>query len=193
MHQVMWARWIEITREHEQRANSAYTAICAGDTRLLVDELREGLVAFAAAASTIEALYEDTKYLIPARPKKSPAAKTITDGLATAFGLSEADRQALGRDLKYVFDRRNEALHGYCEPTPPEAHPAGLMSASEAARFNGPESSRALGVALRVLGYAEQPPKPANRWVRRWARERAAYHQQVVKPIREATQTSDEQ
>jgi len=191
MHQIMWVRWIEIAREHEQRAVSVYAEICGGNTQLLVQELREGLVAFAATASTIEALYEDTKYLIPARRPKATAAKTIADVLAAAFGLADAERQVLIRDLSYVFDRRNEGLHGYSEPAPPEAHPAGVITGSEASRFNGLESTRALGIALHVLEYAERPPHPANRWVRRWARERSSYHDQVVKPIRDAIGVSD--
>ena len=187
MHQIMWARWIEIAREHEQRAVSAYAEIRAGNTKHLVSELREGLVACAAAASTIEALYEDTKYLIPERCPKSTAAKTIADGLAAAFGLADAERQALVGDLTHVFDRRNEGLHGYSEPAAPEEHPAGVVTGAEATRFNGPEGTRALRIALRVLAYAERPPRPANRWVSRWARDRAAYHDQIVKPIRDAT------
>jgi hypothetical protein len=186
MHQIMWARWIEVTRDHEQRAAAAYAAISAGETQHLVDELREGLVTFAAAASTVEALYEDTKYLIPERRRKPTAAKAIADALAAALGFPDAERLRLMRDLTYLFDRRNESLHGYSEPRPPEEHPAGVVTGSEASRFSGPECRKALDIALRVLGYAERPPMPANRWVGRWVKERAPYHQQVVKPIRDA-------
>jgi hypothetical protein len=186
MHQIMWARWIEVTRDHERRAAAAYAAISAGETQHLVDELREGLVTFTAAASTVEALYEDTKYLIPERRRKPTAAKAIADALAAALVFPDAERQRLMRDLTYLFDRRNESLHGYSEPRPPEEHPAGVVTGSEASRFNGPECRKALDIALRVLGYAERPPMPANRWVGRWVKERAPYHQQVVKPIRDA-------
>jgi len=184
MHQCMWARWIEIAHEHQQGAVSAYNEILAGNTAPLVIELRESLVAFAATAATIEALHEDTKYLIPPRLKQPSAGKTIADSLAAVFGLAEAERQVLMRDLTYVFDRRNEGLHGYSELNPPEAHPAGFLTGAESSRFNGPESTRALDIALRVLALAERPPEPLNRWVIRWVRERAAYHERVVNPIR---------
>ena len=74
MHQCMWARWIEIAHEHQQGAVSAYNEILAGNTAPLVIELRESLVAFAATAATIEALHEDTKYLIPPRLNPDPPA-----------------------------------------------------------------------------------------------------------------------
>ncbi len=124
--------------------------------------------------------------MIPERRSKSTAAKTMADCLAAAFGLPEKDRQALMRDLTYVFDGRNEGLHGYSEPRIAEQHPSGLMTGYEASRFNGPESRKALEIALRTLRFAERPPMPANRWVRRWVEGRAAYHETVVRPIRTA-------
>ena len=67
MHQIMWARWIEIAAAHELAARAAYDEIYAGQTVKLTEELRQSLVVIAAAASTVEALYEDVKYLIPER------------------------------------------------------------------------------------------------------------------------------
>ena len=152
----------------------------------MLDELRAGLVAIAASASSVEALYEDTKYLIPERPRKSTAATTITDGLAAVFGLADVERQRLIIELTSLFDRRNEGLHGYSEPLPPKKHSAGFMTGSEFSRFSSPQCAEALDVALQVLAYAEHPPAPANRWVRRWVDERAGSHHQVVNPIRQA-------
>jgi hypothetical protein len=186
MHQIMWARWLEIADEHVRSAAMAHAAIQAGETQHLLDELRAGLVAVAAAASTIEALYEDTKYLTPERRRKLTAAKTIADGLAVVFGLPRAEREQLIDQLTSLFDLRNEGLHGYSEPRPPVEHPAGFMTGSESSRFSGPESGVALDVALRVLAYAAAPPAPANRWVRRWVADRAVHQQQVVEPIRRA-------
>lgn len=186
MQEIMWARWLEVANEHEQSAATAHAAIRAGETQHLLDELRAGLVAVAAAASTVEALYEDTKYLIPERRRRSTAAKTIADGLAAVFGLLRVEREQLINDLTSLFDRRNEGLHGYSEPRPPVEHPAGFKTGSESSRFSAPECRVALAIALRVLAYAAEPPAPANRWVRRWVNDRAAYHQQVVEPIRDA-------
>jgi hypothetical protein len=189
MHQIMWARWLEVASEHEKAAAIAHAQIRAGETQYLLDELKAGLVVVAPAASTVEALYEDTRYLIPERARKSTAAKRFADGLAAAFGFPQPERLSLITELTLLFDLRNEGLHGYSEPSPPAAHPVGFMTGAESARFSAPESRKALDLALRVLAFAEDPPAPANRWVRRWVTDRATYHQQVVKPIRDLRPT----
>jgi hypothetical protein len=186
MHQIMWARWIEIAAAHELAARIAYDEIRSGQTAKLTEELRQSLVAIAAAASTVEALYEDVKYLIPERPRYHSAAERVSDGLSTAFGLPQDTSTILLEELTWLFDRRNGGLHAYAEPEAPQLHPAGVNTSAEASRFNGPESHKALWIALKVLQYAADPPLPANRWVARWAEERCAYHQTVVAPIREA-------
>lgn len=186
MHQIMWARWLEVANEHAESASTAHAAVRAGEGQYLLDELRAGLVAIAASASTVEALYEDTKYLVPERRRKSTAANTIADGLAAVFGLQRAERDQLISQLTSLFDLRNEGLHGYSEPRPPVEHPAGLMTGFESSRFSAPRSREALDIALQVLAYAAEPPGPANRWVRRWVVDRTAYHRQVVEPIRQA-------
>lgn len=186
MHQIMWARWIEVAAAHEAAAAEAFGAICAGDTTRLVDELRQSLVAVTAAASTVEAMYEDVKYLIPARPPRDTAAERICAGLTESFGLPPKASQRLLDQFTWLFDRRNEGLHAYSEPEAPQEHPSGVNTGAEASRFNGPESRKALKVALDALLYAENPPAPANRWVVRWVKERNPYHETIVAPIRAA-------
>ena len=185
MHQIMWARWIEVAADHEQAAGRAYAEICRGNTSMLTEELRQSLVAITAAACTVEALYEDVRYLIPERRRLDSTAERVTDGLVAAFGLPDESSTALLQDLTWLFHRRNEGVHAYAEPEAPRPHPSGVNTGAEASRFNALEGRRALGVVLQVLGYAAQPPNPPNRWVARWAEERRPYHEVVVVPIRE--------
>ena len=184
MHQIMWARWIEITADHEAAAAHAYAEICAGDTSRLSEELCQSLVAIAGAASTVEAVYEDIRYLLPRRPRRDSAAERIGDSLTAAFGLLDEASTTLLQDLTWLFDRRNEGLHPYAEPEAPQPHPSGVNTGAEASRFNALESRRALWIALRVLEYAAAPPNPLNRWVARWVEERHAYHETIVAPVR---------
>jgi hypothetical protein len=184
MHQIMWARWLEIAADNLADAQSAYERIRAGAVDHLIAELRYSLVAITAAACTVEAVYEDVKYLIPERPRAKDAAQQIGDGLAHAFGLRKQVAAECLDGMAWLFQRRNEAVHPYAEPEPPRPHPAGVSTSAEASRFNAPESRKALLVALSVLAYAEEPPHAANRWVRRWATERHPYHENVVAPIR---------
>lgn len=185
MHDIMWSRWIKIAADHTMVAQSLYEQIRTGATQHLAEELRQSLVAITGAASTVEALYEDVRYLIPERDRLDTAAERIADLLAAVFGLPHDEAAVLLERLTWLFDRRNEAVHPYAEPEVPQPHPSGVSTSAEASRFNAVESRTALEIALLALHYAETPPKPANRWVGRWSTERSAYHQTVVAPIRD--------
>lgn len=189
MHQIMWARWIEIAAEHEVAARDAFGRITDGGTAL-IEELRHSLVAITGAAYAVEAVYEDVKYLIPARKELPAASHTITDVLTAVLGIQTTEARGLRDRTDWLFERRNEAVHPYAEPEAPRVHPSGVNTSAEASRFNGPESRRALDVALLVLEYAETPPAPANRWVTRWTNMRRDYFNQVVTPIRSSLPTT---
>jgi hypothetical protein len=143
MHLIMWA---PLDRDCLRARALRYCGLCKireGQGALLAQELRQALVAFAAAASMVEVLYGDVKYLIPERQHRSTTAKTIADCLTTAFGLSVCQAQDRRNELVHLFVRRNVGLHGYSELTAPELHPAGPRAGTEASRFNGPESRKA--------------------------------------------------
>jgi hypothetical protein len=182
MEQIMWARWADVMIDHELAAREAYTAIVDGNTEALIDELRQSLVAITAAAFTVEALYEDIRYLIP--EQHGNAADRITNGLCVAFGLDHADADRLSRDLNWLFARRNEVAHAYSEAEIPTVHPSGITTGAELSRFNAVESGKAADIALWVLKLAETAPNPRNRWITRWAKERLAYHERAVNPLR---------
>ena len=109
----------------------------------------------------------------------------MTHCIATAFGLGADDERQLRYDLRALFRHRDESLHGYTEAKPPREHPLGLRTGAEMAVFNAIECRRYLGTALTVLGHADEPLSPANRWVSRWVADRSAYQVQVVRPIRD--------
>ena len=184
MGHVMWARWLEVAHGHVLAAEAEFARIKAGETTRLVNELRASMVAIAAAASTIEALCEDVRYLIPERPKMETAAEGAADLLGRVLGIGGADAEALSPDLERLFEVRNGVVHAYSEMSGVLRHPAGPNTSWEHAVYNAPESRWALDVALRVMAFAEHPPSPANRSVARWVRVRAAYFEQVVSSVR---------
>jgi hypothetical protein len=183
MHQITWARWIQVADTHEAAALLAYQAVAVGAHDRLHDELLASLVAVSAATVAVEALYEDVRYLIPERSKLAYADERVADGIAAALGLRDGEAEALAKDLEWLYALRNEAMHGYAEPEAPQLHPAGLQTGAELARFNAATSRRALRIAVGVLDWAAAPPSPANRWVRRWAQERRPYHESAVRPV----------
>jgi hypothetical protein len=175
---------LEITVEHEFAAREAYDRIVNGDNDSLLDELRNSLVAIVASAFTVEALYEDTRFLIPPQPKFEYTWETIANALSVAFGLDLNSSTRLFGDLEWLFDRRNEAAHPYSELEFPQAHPAGIgHTGIEHSRFNAIECRTASDIVLWVLKLAETPPNPQGRWVAGWVEERAPY-QEVVQQIR---------
>lgn len=186
MRQNMWARWLEVTAEHWRIAEAAHDDVRARRReQAVMDELRASLVVCTAATATIEALYEDVRYLLPMRPRRKHRAHQMSDCLATAFGLDVDEERQLRQDFRDLFSHRDESLHGYTEARPPRAHPLGFQTGAEMATFNAVECRRYLSTALTGLGLADEPSSPANRWVSRWVVERAAYHRQIVQPIRE--------
>ncbi len=184
MHQIMWARWCEVMVSHELAARNAFAQIRDGDTSALLDELQQSLVAITAAAVIVEALYEDTRFLVSNQRVPRFAHQRIASSLAVVFG-SDAGTTGLEQDLEWLFNRRNVGVHAYSEPEAPQMHPAGVGTSAEASRFNAVESARAADIALRVLAVAASPPNPANRWVERWVRERSSYHETVIAPLRQ--------
>ena len=185
MRQNMWARWLEVTAEHWQVAQASHEDVRAGRRDdALMDELRASLVVCTAATATVEALYEDVRYLIPRRPRMKHRAQQMSDCIAAVFGLHEDQERQMRKDLKALFTHRDESLHGYTESRAPREHPLGFRTGAEMAVFNAVEGGKSLGTALTVLGVSDDPASTANRWVSRWVTERSAYHVQVVRPIR---------
>jgi hypothetical protein len=158
----MWALWLQIASDHEQRAAEAYSRIEAGETEALVDELRDALVAVTASAFAIEAVYEDVRCRVPKSARTGTDLRVdelISNQRTEAFGLPATGETELRGELEWLFERRNEVVHPYSEYERPERHPSGRMTGAHSSRFNAWESRHALKDALLVLRYAEPPPR----------------------------------
>jgi len=180
MHQIMWARWIEVAVEHELDARRAYREIVAKpDSDGLLREFRASLVAITAAAHTIEALFGDIKYLVPRQPRRDKRHNQLRHAFLGAFGLSSTQDTSLAGELSWLLTLRDSAVHPYTESVAPQQHPAGINTGAEHSQFNAVTSGRAVDIALMVVGLAASPPKPHSHWIERWSRERAAYHESI--------------
>lgn len=192
MHQIMWARWLEVAVEHELRARDAFKKLLEGRNETLGDELgdefRASLVAVTASAHTAEALFGDIKYRIPAQERRAKRYLVLCHAFKVAFGVRAPEHEALKRELGWLFERRDLATHPYTEATPPKAHPAGIDTGAEHSDFNAVTSGRAVDAVMMALGVAASPPGPLNRWIERWAASRAPYHHTVVDPLQQRRQ-----
>ena len=189
MHAIMWPRWIEVAVNHEMAAREIYAELVEGSTDRLREEFNQSLVAVAASACTIEALYADAVYLISEQPKIRTTHGRIGQVIDAAFRLNAGQSSTTGDQLRWLFERPNDAVHPYTELEPPRAHPAGLNSSAETAKFNAVESSRAVDIAMAMLELAAAPPNQHGRWVTRWVAEREPYHSTVIAPLRERRAT----
>ena len=186
IHQIMWVRWIEIAVEQELQAARSFLALLEGgpDPRQLLAEFHASLLAVTASAYTIDAVYAEVKYRIPPpshRPDKRDSQ--LSHAFAEAFGLLEANIGRLKSEIHWLFELRDKAVHPYTEPSVPEKHPAGFQSGIENSLFNTVTSGRAVDTAMLILGIAASPPTSLNRWIKRWAKARNPYMQNVVRPL----------
>jgi hypothetical protein len=178
--QIMWTRWFEVAVEHELEAREGYRDVVAGPSSDgLLREFHASLVAVTAAAHTIEGLYGEFKYLIPVQPRQDNRQKTLLHAFREAFEVSADADEHLWRELDWLFKLRHDVVHPYTESEPTAQHPAGINTGPEHSLFNAVTSGRAIEIALTTLGVAASPPESSPRWVRRWAIERAPYHEVI--------------
>ncbi len=190
MHQIMWARWVEVAVEHELQARRAFAAIVSRpESGAILREFRASLVAITASAHTIEAVFGDVKYLIPEQPRRDKRHKFLRHAFSAAFGVSGAEDEQLGQELSWLFTQRDSAAHPYTEPESPAQHPAGINTGAEHSHFNAVTSGRAVDIAMAVLKLAESPPRPHGQWIERWATERQPYHTNIEGLRRTATRS----
>ena len=123
MHQIMWARWLEVAVEQECKALDAFGRMLRGERALITDEFRASLLAVTASAYTTEALFGDIKYLIPPQQRRNKRHQLLSGAFQLAFGIGETAVEGLAADLLWLFDLRDMAAHPYTEAEHPKSHP----------------------------------------------------------------------
>jgi hypothetical protein len=182
--QPMWAAWIEIAVSHELTARSkAGSPDNPSSSQSLGEEFHTSLVAIAASAHTIEALFGELKYLIPVQRRTDKQYQAVRNTFAVAFGWDNRTKDRLSPLLQELFQRRDFAVHPYTDLAPVVSHPSGVVSSAELADFNAVTSGVAVDCALDVLAEAANPPSPCNRWVGRWVEEHKSNYM-IVESLR---------
>jgi hypothetical protein len=182
--QCMWREWIAIAVSHELTARSkAGSPDNPSSSQSLGEEFHASLVAIAASAHTIEALFGELKYLIRVQRRTDKQYQAVRNTFAVAFGWDNRKKDRLSPRLQELFQRRDFAVHPYTDLAPVVPHPSGVLSSAELAHFNAVTSGVAVDCALDVLAEAANPPKPCNRWVERWAEEHKSNYM-IVESLR---------
>jgi hypothetical protein len=182
--QCMWAVWIEIAVSHELTARSkAGSPDNPSSSQSLGEEFHASVVAIAASAHTIEALFGELKYLIPVQRRTNKQYQAVRNTFAVAFGWDNRTKDRLSPRLQELFQRRDFVVHPYTDFAPVVPHPSGVVSSAELVDFNAVTSGVAVDCALDVLAEAANPPKPCNRWVERWVEEHKSNYM-IVESLR---------
>jgi hypothetical protein len=181
LHQVMWMRWMEAAVEQEGIAQETFTDILSGKVESLGIEFRASLVSLTASAYAyaIEALYGDIKYLIPEQTPQRRRHQTLSRAFQVAFGLLDPDYDSLTSEMRWLFERRDMAVHPYSDAELPKPHPSGVNTSAEHADFNAQTSRQAVDAALQIMSFARIPPNAYSRWITRWSERQASYFTQV--------------
>lgn len=184
LHQILWARWIEVAVENEMKARDAFSRALNKQPEALIEDFRASLVAISAAAHVIEAVFGEIKYRIPDQVHAAKRHLELRRAFTVAFGLNNQADGRLLRDLQWLFELRDLAVHPYAEAGLPKRHPAGYVTGAENGDFNAVTTRRAVDIAMSLLAFAQFPPKALNRAIERWAEKRQPYHVQVVDGLR---------
>jgi hypothetical protein len=171
--QTMWLHWLAIAVENEMTARRCFKELIvhqASDP--LGCEFRASLVAVAASAHTIEALFGEIKYLIPPQPRRDKRHSQLRHTFRISFGIADPEDAKLADELAWLFSSRDSAIHPYTESITTEQHPGGINTGVEHSLFNAVTSGRAVDTAMTVIQFAAAPRNPYSHWIARWVAER---------------------
>jgi hypothetical protein len=173
-------KWFQIALEHERAALEARArAVAAEDGssemgQAFDDELRAAMVAIAAAAFAIDALYVKVSgMLAPAEhPRFDEGVKRagrIVETLKVALELG-ARAQHWQRAIPELFDLRDDLVHFEGQPYETEPQPTGKSNVSrESVIFTAGAATEAVDLALEVLSVTYSSPRKRHNALVKWA------------------------
>lgn len=177
-------KWFRIALEHERAALEARDraeAAAEGSQemgRAFDDELRAAMVAIAAAAFAIDALYATVNDMLDAaqRPTFARGVKRpgrIVETLKRALELGKLGAEWQTK-VPGLFDLRDELVHFEGEFHEGALHPTGKSNVSiENVRYTAEAASAAVDLALEVLATAYRSPRSTHAALVTWAGQAA--------------------
>jgi hypothetical protein len=166
----LWPRWARIgidgaltARRARSRAGQATTP--AAGSAALDEEFDASLIAVAASAAALEALCGSLVVRDVVRGQKlgeSQPAK-IREALKRVF-VSRPFNDGWTRELDWLYDLRDPAIHHREEPQKTVPHPS-----LEYIHYSTESADKAVQLMLEVLRWCVDNPKPAVRNARAWA------------------------
>lgn len=167
--------WAEVAIEQERLAREAREQLTrqhgAGETLRLGDELHPAMIAVAASAHSLDALYAELAELIGPETlaqwdemRRGGRWAEIAGILELSFDVSV---DAWRPRLRTLFvERRNPAIHAKAKPKPVAKHPTLPVNvASEYLTYSVETTKESLDLLLEILSRCVEAPKlPVEAW-----------------------------
>ncbi|MEU5200396.1 hypothetical protein AB0G86_41210 [Streptomyces scabiei] len=164
----LWPRWAGIAidralaaRAARERAASANDL--AAQSSALNEEFDAALVAVAASAHTLDALYGS---VVPEenraewRRKRTSRRSAVREGLKLVFATGPRNTTWVS-EFKWLFDLRDASVHHEENPEETVPHPSlGTHTGPEYVAYSTESADRAVGLMLDVLRWCVDNPRP---------------------------------
>ena len=173
----LWSNWSYIAVDHARTARAEREALVESwrrepkDTSRMVAETNASMVAIGAVAFAIEAFHADVAPLVGRSADTRVAKGRQRDYLLDTFRRNLDPANRWQKDLAFVFDLRDDAVHFIGINNPPEPHPAIPTNvAREHLRFSVESAERSVEFLVRVWRDLFAGPKRNAFWD--WAKDR---------------------
>jgi hypothetical protein len=186
-------KWFQIALEHERAALEARDrAIAAPDGsqemgEAFDDELKAAMVAIAASAFAIDAMYTKLNDMLnPAdRVRAGDRIGRIVETLKIALALGKRG-QAWQKSIRALFKQRDELVHFRGKPYESMMHPTGKSAVSrENVTYTAEATAHAVDLGLEVLTTAYRSPRRKHAAIVEWSK-RAAHVPELLESERRA-------
>jgi hypothetical protein len=166
----LWSTWLEVAIEHAEearRARDEMTRLRAEGKEFAVwlgSEFRASVVAVAASAHALDALYGSTVIPESARGYGPNRPAKIREALKRVFDTGPVNTPWVTQ-FDWLFDLRDAVVHAGERPAPPVPHPAAGNTAAEHVRYSVESAEQAVDFALSVFQRCVGHPRPdATSW-----------------------------
>jgi len=175
----LWVWWADIAVDQERSARGARREALAqgihgeGFGEALMLETRASLIGVSASAHALDALYGVFSTIIPSPPTGTRWSRILEAFRRAFFVRGRAGGGGWARELEWLFDLRDAAVHHEEEDREPVPHPTGTHVSWATAAYSLEAASRAVDLLFDVLETAVATPRPP---LEPWA---AQYRQSV--------------
>jgi hypothetical protein len=145
-------------------------------SELLNEEFNSSIVAIAASAHALDALY-GSELLKPHRPQKPhqqkssgpPRHSQIRETLKAVFNTGKVDK-GWALEFKWLFELRDAAAHAEEKPNPPAMHPVGTSTSVGNINYSVEHAERATKLAISVFRWCADHPRINNPLAVTWSK-----------------------